>query len=193
MILLETGRLRLRRFTTADVDRLVELDSDPEVLRYITYGVPAPRAVYEDVILPRWFAIYAATPLLGYWAAEDRESGAFLGWFHLRPDRFDDGEQELGYRLGRATWGRGFATEGAVAVIEHGFTRAGAAKITARTLEGNRLSQRVMQKCGLEFERAFEYPEDVIAGRSAAERAAVKYSITRTAWLERQARGTARS
>ena len=193
MILLETGRLRLRRFRTADVDRLVELDSDPEVMRYITYGVPTPRAVYEDVILPRWLTVYAATPLLGYWAAENRGTGGFLGWFHLRPDRLDEGEQELGYRLGRAAWGSGFATEGAAAVIEHGFTRVGAEKITARSLAGNRRSQRVMQKCGLEFERDFEYPEDVIAGRSAAERAAVKYSITRTAWLERQARGTARS
>ena len=62
MILLETGRLRLRRFDADDLDRLVELDSDPEVMRYITYGVPTPRATYEDVILPRWFAIYAQTP-----------------------------------------------------------------------------------------------------------------------------------
>lgn len=193
MILLETRRLRLRRFTAADVDRLVELDSDPEVMHYITYGVPTPRAVYAEVILPRWFAHYASTPLLGYWAAEDRATGGFLGWFHLRPDRFDEGEQELGYRLGRPTWGRGLATEGAMAVIEHGFTRVGAAKITARTLVGNERSQRVMQKCGLAFECDFEYPEDVIAGRSATERAAVKYSITRPAWLLRQVRETVRS
>ena len=57
MILLETRRLRLRRFTAADVDRLVELDSDPEVMHYITYGVPTPRAVYAEVILPRWWRI----------------------------------------------------------------------------------------------------------------------------------------
>jgi len=183
MILLETRRLRLRRFGPDDLDRLVELDSDPEVMRYITYTVPTPRAVYEDVILPRWFAIYAQTPELGYWAAEDREGGEFLGWFHLRPDRFDAGEQELGYRLARAAWGRGLATEGALAVVEHGFARVGAPKITARTLSANLRSQRVMRKCGLAFEGDFVYPEDVIQGRSEAERAAVKYSITRPAWL----------
>lgn len=186
-ILLETGRLRLRRFGPEDVDRLVELDSDAEVMRYITYGVPTPRATYEDVILPRWLGIYAATPLLGYWAAEERASGTFLGWFHLRPDRMDPDEQELGYRLARAAWGRGFATEGARAVVSHGFNALGTDKISARTLSRNLASQRVMRKCGLAFEKDFVYPEDVIAGRAERERAAVKYSITRPAWLARQA------
>jgi RimJ/RimL family protein N-acetyltransferase len=186
MILLETPRLRLRRFVPQDLDRLVELDSDPEVMRYLTFGAPTPRAAYEQVILPRWFASYEQTPGLGYWAAEEQGSGEFLGWFHLRPDRFDAGEQELGYRLARAAWGRGLATEGALAVIGHGFTRVGAAKITARTLAANQRSQRVMLKCGLAFECEFIYPEEVIPGRSAAERAAVKYSITRPAWLARR-------
>jgi len=185
MILLETRRLRLRRFMPGDLDRLVELDSDPEVMRYITYGTPTPRAVYEEVILPRWFAIYERTPDLGYWAAEERDGGEFLGWFHLRPDRFDAGEQELGYRLARPAWGRGLATEGAMAVIEHGFTRVGAPKVSARTLAGNLRSRRVMEKCGLAFECDFVYPEDVVAGRSEAERAAVKYSVTHPGWSAR--------
>jgi len=182
LILLETQRLRLRRFGPGDLDLLVGLDSDPEVMHYITYGVPTPRATYQQVILPRWFAIYERTPDLGYWAADDRQSGGFLGWFHLRPDRFDEGGQELGYRLARSAWGRGLATEGAMAVIEHGFTRVGASKITARTLAANERSQRVMRKCGLGFECDFVYPEDVIQGRGEAERAAVKYSITRPVW-----------
>jgi RimJ/RimL family protein N-acetyltransferase len=182
MVLLETARLRLRQFTLDDVDRLVELDSDPEVMRYITFGVPTPRATYANVILPRWFAIYRATPMLGYWAAEDRGSGVFHGWLHLRPDRIDAGEQELGYRLRRASWGRGLATEGAAALIEHGFLRVGTGTISARALAGNRGSRAVMEKCGLRYEADFEFPEDLMAGRSAAERAAVKYSITRSQW-----------
>lgn len=184
-ILLETARLRLRPFTADDIDRLVELDSDPEVMRYITYGQPTPREVYERVIMPRWLAAAAADPRLGYFAAEDRASGEFLGWFHLRPDRFDPGEQELGYRLARRHWGRGLATEGGRAMVEHGFGAVGAPKISARTLAGNLASQAVMRKCGLAYERDFTYPQDVLAGRDAAERAAVKYSITRPDWLSR--------
>jgi RimJ/RimL family protein N-acetyltransferase len=186
-IQLESARLRLRRFTAADLDCLVELDSDPEVMRWISYGVPTPRERYEHEILPRWFAQYQATPLLGYWAAEDRDGGGFLGWFHLRPDRLDDGEQELGYRLRRAAWGRGLATEGSVALLDHGFRRVGTDRISARTLAGNHASQRVMQKCGLRYERDFVYAEDVIAGRSERERAAVKYSLDQETWLRRPA------
>jgi RimJ/RimL family protein N-acetyltransferase len=186
LILLETPRLRLRQFRPDDLEQLVELDSDREVMRYITYGDPTPRATYLEVILPRWLAFYERTPGLGYWAAEDREGDAFVGWFHLRPDRFDAGEQELGYRLARRAWGRGLATEGATAVIDHGFSRVGAAKITARTLAANDRSQRVMRKCGLELECAFVYPEDVIQGRDESERAAVKYSIMRRDWLQRR-------
>lgn len=181
-ILLETARLRLRRFTHDDIERLVELDSDPEVMRHISYGLPTPRERYEREILPRWLALYEASPLLGYWAAELREDDGFVGWFHLRPDRFDAGEQELGYRLRRSAWGRGYATEGGRALVAHGFARVGADKISARTLAANRGSRRVMEKCGLVYERDFVYPEDILAGRSVEERAAVKYSITQSAW-----------
>lgn len=183
MVLLETRRLRLRQFTPDDVERLVELDSDPEVMRYISYGEPTPRATYVEDILPYWLEYYRKAPLLGYWAAEDRISGVFHGWFHLRPDRMDAGEQELGYRLRRASWRQGYASEGAAALIEHGFLRVGTEKISARTLVSNTGSRAVMEKCGMRHESDFEFPEDVLRGRSAAERAAVKYSITRWQWL----------
>jgi RimJ/RimL family protein N-acetyltransferase len=187
VILLETERLRFRRFVPEDIDRLVELDSDPEVMRYITYGEPTPRERYEREIIPRWLAFQETMPLLGYWAAEARTAGDVVGWFHLRPDRFDAGEQELGYRLRRSAWGQGLATEGGRALVAYGFERAGADKISARTLAANAGSRRVMEKCGLAFECDFVYPEDILAGRSEAERAAVKYSITRRRWLQQRA------
>ena len=183
MILLETERLRFRRFEPADIDRLVELDSDPEVMKYITYGQPTPRERYEREIIPRWLSFQETMPLLGYWAAESRAGGDVLGWFHLRPDRFDVDEQELGYRLRRDAWGQGLATEGGRALVAYGFERAGAEKISARTLAANAGSRRVMAKCGLVFECDFVYPEDILAGRSESERTAVKYSITRLQWL----------
>jgi RimJ/RimL family protein N-acetyltransferase len=187
VILLETGRLRLRRCTADDLDALVELDSDPEVMRYISFGEPTPREYYAQVILPRWLAQYETTPLIGYWVAETRDTGVFVGWFHLRPDRIDPGPQELGYRLRRAAWGQGFATEGGQALLAHGFARVGAESITARALSANAASRRVMENCGLVYERAFVWPEDVLPGRTEAERAGVKYSVTRSSWLARRA------
>ena len=75
-------------------------------------------------------------------------------------------------------------TEGGRALVAHGFERVGAGKISARTLRANRGSQRVMEKCGLAYECDFVYPEDVLAGRSEDERAAVKYAITRSSWRQ---------
>jgi RimJ/RimL family protein N-acetyltransferase len=182
MILLETDRLRLRRFTGDDIDRLVELDSDPEVMRYLTWGEPSPREWYVDEVMPRWLASYEETPQLGHFAAEDRATSEFLGWFHLHPDRFSPDEQELGYRLRRACWGSGLATEGSKALLMHGFGVVGADKVCARTLATNLGSQRVMQKAGLRYECAFVYPLEIIPDRTDAERASVKYSITRAEW-----------
>lgn len=181
-ILLETGRLRLRRFVPADADLLVELDADPEVMRYITYGQPTPRSAYVETYMPRWFAIYQAQPGLGYFAAERRETGEFLGWFHLRDDRIEPQYVELGYRLKRSAWGQGFATEGSRALLEHGFVGLGIERISARTLLGNRASQHVMEKCGLRRVGEFVYAQDVIAGRSEEDRAAVMYALTRPEW-----------
>jgi RimJ/RimL family protein N-acetyltransferase len=185
-ILLETGRLRLRRFGLDDVDRLVELDSDPEVMRYVTFGVPTPRASYVDTYLPRWFEIYDRQPGCGYFAAERRDTEDFIGWFHLRDDRLEAGYLELGYRLRRDAWGHGYATEGGRALVRHAFGTVGGERLSARTLERNLASQRVMQKCGLRYAGRFEYPQDVLAGRSAEERAAVKYVLTRSEWLSRR-------
>jgi RimJ/RimL family protein N-acetyltransferase len=185
-ILLETGRLRLRHFTPEDADLLVELDSDPEVMRYITYGAPTPREAYVDVYMPRWFAIYAAQPGLGYFAAERRDTGEFLGWFHLRDDRIEPEYVELGYRLRRAAWRQGYATEGASALLAHGFQGLGLERISARTLRGNAGSRGVIEKCGFRLVGDFVYAADIIAGRNEDERAAVKYALTRSEWLSRQ-------
>jgi RimJ/RimL family protein N-acetyltransferase len=182
-ILLETGRLRLRRFGPDDADLLVALDADPEVMRYITYGQPTPRSAYVETYLPRWLAIYESQPGRGYFAAERRDTGEFLGWFHLRDDRIEPRYVELGYRLKRSAWGQGYATEGSRALLAHGFDRLGCERISARTLLGNRASQRVMEKCGLRRAGEFVYAQDVIDGRSEEERAAVKYAITRAEWV----------
>jgi RimJ/RimL family protein N-acetyltransferase len=187
MILLETPRLRLRRFTADDVDLLVDLDSDPEVMRHITGGRATPRELYVDTFMPRWFEIYAQQPLLGYWAAERRPDHEFLGWFHLRDDRIEPEYLELGYRLRRAAWGHGYATEGGRALVAHGFEKVGADRISARTVLGNRASQHVIEKCGLRRTGTFVFPDTLKSGQSEDERRAIKYEISRAEWLASRA------
>lgn len=179
IVLLETERLFLRRFTMADAPLLHALDSDPEVMRYISKGRPTPLDVIEQRVLPRWLSHYETYTHFGYWAAHERDSGAFTGWFHMRPDRFTPEELELGYRLMRRVWGRGYATEGGRALIERAFEAWGIDKISARTLTDNTSSRRVMEKCGLRFEEAFIYPEKMLPDWTEEERRAVKYGLSR--------------
>src|SRR5687767_13665587 len=122
-VFLETERLLLRRFTEADVDNLVALNGDPEVMFYLTGGRTIPREEIERDTLPRFLSYYDRFEGYGFWAAIEKSSGAFLGWFHFRPP--EDGkpdEPELGYRLVKSAWGKGYGTEGSRALIRKGFT-----------------------------------------------------------------------
>jgi RimJ/RimL family protein N-acetyltransferase len=119
----------------------------------------------------------------GYAAAEERATGAFLGWFLFRPPRTDDpppGEIELGYRLHRAAWGRGFATEGSRALVDRGFAELGVERVMATTMAVNAGSRRVMEKVGLRYVRTFAGEFD--APLPGSEHGEVEYALTRAEW-----------
>ncbi|MCL7457521.1 GNAT family N-acetyltransferase [Micromonospora echinofusca] len=185
-VFLSTPRLVLREFTPDDADLLVELDDDPEVMRYLTGGRPTPPEAVRERVLPRILAHYRRAPGLGWWAAQDRRSGAFLGWFEFRPTRDGDArEVELGYRLRRDAWGAGLATEGCRALIDKGFAELGVRRVTANTMTVNAASRRVMEKSGLRLVRTYvgDWPELI----DGAEHGEVEYALTREHWLRRDA------
>ena len=152
MVHLQTPRLILREFVAEDFSLLLALDSDPEVMRYISEGKPRTEAEVRG-FLESCMAGYGSG--FGFWAAE--EGGEFVGWFHFRPDRTFPDEIEVGYRLKHSAWGRGLATEGSRALIEKGFSE-GVQSVTGRTMLGNLASARVLEKAGLTL--VGEYQED---------------------------------
>src|SRR5437773_4853367 len=167
-VFLETERMVLRRFTAADVDHLVDLDSDPEVMRFLTGGRPTPREVIQNDILPAFLRSYEPVSGLGVFAAIEKESGEFLGWFGFRPkDAARPNEVALGYRLRRAVWGQGYATEGARALIRKGFTELGVQRVVATTFADNIASRRVMEKVGMSLVRTYRLTAaDLLAGET---------------------------
>jgi RimJ/RimL family protein N-acetyltransferase len=186
---LETERLVLREFTEGDVDNLVELDADPEVMHFINGGRSTPREEVEQVILPRWLRYYVESPGLGFWAAEDKATGEFVGWFHFRPgDGHPPDEPELGYRLRRSAWGKGYATEGCRALIDKGFAEFGVRRVLAETMFVNTASRRVMEKCGLRLVRVFhaDWPDRI----PGDEHGDVEYALDRQEWERQRATGT---
>ena len=194
---LETERLILRRFTPEDIDLLVELDSDPEVMRYLSGGPATPRELIEREILPSFIHSYDYSGH-GCWAAIEKDSGEFLGWISFRPrDGSEDGEAALGYRLRRVAWGRGYATEGARALIRKGFTELGTQRVLATTYEENHASRRVMEKLGMILVRSYRLTSNDLAATGTFDNAAQEpwdgedgeYAISKDEWERQQGAG----
>jgi len=191
-VFLETGRLTLRRFTEADEDNLLELNSDPEVMRFLNGEKPTPRDEVRTRTIPVFLGYYERFEGFGFWAAVEIATGQFLGWFHFRPPLRDadmpagwdeDGVTELGYRLRRSAWGKGYATEGSRALIAKGFTEFGVRRVVAGTLAGNWGSRRVLEKSGLIQVDTFASTEPDKA--ESAEHGAVVYELSRADWEAR--------
>jgi RimJ/RimL family protein N-acetyltransferase len=192
-VLLETERLVLRRFTKADADDLFDLDNDPEVMRYINGGAPTPRDVIQDDILPVFLHYDERFPGYGFWAAIEKTTGDFLGWFSFRPSDGAPHEVILGYRLRRAAWGVGYATEGARALIRVGFTELGMQRVVATTYQDNLASRRVMEKLGMTLVRRFRIlSEDLVQADTYHATSLepwdgddVEYALERAEWQRR--------
>ena len=180
---LETERLVLRRFTADDADLLIELDSDPAVMRYLSGGVPTAPEVIRERQLPNILAGYEKWGgKLGLFAAHEKDGGAFIGWFILRPESPGPlDEVELGYRLRQAAWGNGYGTEGSRALLGKAFTELGVRMVWADTMTVNRKSRHVMEKLDMTLARTIPVPPDMqmIEG---SEHGGVRYEITKEQW-----------
>jgi ribosomal-protein-alanine N-acetyltransferase len=139
-----TARLRLRPLRGQDLDELVEVYLHPLVARWI-----GPHTV-EDI--EREIAQQVAHQTSAgwsFWAIEDGESGRLIGDCGLQPLEHRGPEVELGYDLHPSAWGRGLASEAALAVMQHAFTTFELDCVMAVVKPGNVASQRVLVKAGL--------------------------------------------
>ncbi|MDT7797944.1 MAG: hypothetical protein QOI78_1377 [Actinomycetota bacterium] len=178
---LHTARLTLVPLADEHLELEYELDSDPEVMRYLT-GRASTRAEVEAAHRRRM----AVSPGFGFWMGF--ASGDFVGWWILRPPHgpdqpFVEGEAELGYRLLRRHWRRGYAGEGSRELLRYGFSELGLDRIFAQTMAVNTPSRATMASVGLTFARSFISAEDYEEVLPGAEQGEVEYEITRKQWL----------
>lgn len=187
-VFLETERMVLRRFSLDDVDEVLALDSDPDVRRFVEDGEPVTR--HETMLtIEYWMGYYERSEIFGFWAAIDKQTGEFLGWFHFRPgEGHPNDEPEIGYRLISAAWGRGYATEGSLALIDKGFESSAITRVVANTLAVHDASRRVMEKAGLRHVRTF--PTEWPVRLPGDEHGEVEYAITRAEWEARRRRAS---
>jgi RimJ/RimL family protein N-acetyltransferase len=184
-------RLVLVPLADEHIDLEIELDSDPEVLRYL---FPRPRTPEETTArhasrmgqgrevdgLGMWMGF------LGDGPAYDADS--FVGLYMLTPPHGPSqpkvpGLADLGYRIRRDRWRQGYAREGALVLLRHAFDTVGLDRVIAQTMAVNAGSRATMASVGLTYVRSFvEEYDEVVDGHEQGE---VEYAVTRAEWLAR--------
>ncbi len=156
---LHTERLVLRGWTPADRAPFAALNADPAVVRWIGSGTPMSRAASDELvdgIEEHWRAHG-----FGLWAVEERSGGAFAGFAGLAVPWFLPAvlpAVEVGWRLARGVWGRGYATEAGSAALRHAFADLELAEVLATILPRNAGSVRVAEKLGLRYTGLRRHP-----------------------------------
>ncbi|MFM7154149.1 MAG: GNAT family N-acetyltransferase [Bacteroidota bacterium] len=157
--LAETERLLLRELDFSDEKDLFEMDSDPEVHRFIDkQPVKTPEEVRKVIIMIR--KQYQENGI-ARWAVTEKATGECIGWsglkFHRNPLNNHVDIYELGYRFKRKHWGKGYATESSKAVIEYAFRHLPVTTLYAITDPDNTQSRRVLEKLGFVLTEIFDY------------------------------------
>ena len=153
---LTTARMTLTDVTDDDFVATYAMDQDPLVARYLGDGKPEMRPLgeYRDFMRARLASWTSG--LFHMWVMRLHGSDDFLGWAMLKPIK-DTPHVEVGYRMPQASWGKGYATEAARAVLDYGFNVAGFDEITAVTHPDNAASQHVLTKAGLRRDGTLNY------------------------------------
>lgn len=156
---IRTPRLLMRGWRESDLAPYAALNADPEVTRYL--AGPLTREQSDAMVerIERGFAEHG----FGLWAVEIVATGEFVGFTGLSVPGFEahfTPAVEVGWRLARAAWGNGYATEAARAAVAYGFGEAGLDEIVSFTTAANRASRAVMQRLGMTRDPAddFDHP-----------------------------------
>ena len=159
LIEFDTPRLRLRQWRESDLAPFFALACDPQVMEFL---LPLPTRAESDAAANRAKALVAQNGW-GFWAVERKDTGEFIGFTGLNVPMATlpfSPCVEIGWRLARASWGQGFATEAARGALQVGFEQLGLDEIVAFTAEGNVRSAAVMERLGMheDVAGAFDHP-----------------------------------
>lgn len=167
MVIVETERLILRQFCLSDADAMNRVFGDSEVMRFGD-GVQTNQWVRDW--LCRCFENYQQKSAIGPWAVVVKSSTETIGYcgFFYFPDVCGQPETEIGYRLARTYWGRGYATEAVIAVRDYGLNIFGISRLIAMIDPQNIASIRVAKKAGMQYEKdvmfeGYTHPDHVYA------------------------------
>jgi len=178
--LIDTERLRLRQWQPSDLEPFARLNADPRVMEFF----PALLDRQASDALAGRIEARIAERGWGFWAAQLRATGAFIGFIGLQPPAEGLPPQvEIGWRLAHDHWGKGLASEGARAALRFGFENLGLGEIVSFTAPGNRRSRAVMERLGMQEDKAgaFDHPRVPLG---SPLRAHCLYRLRRERWSQ---------
>lgn len=182
---LRTERLLLRHWREADLEPFAVLNADAEVMRFFPAVVDRERS---DAVAGR-LAEQIASRGWGLWAVEVPGVAPFIGFIGLQPVPFEAAFTpaiEVGWRLARPFWGRGYAPEGAAIALDYAFGPLGLVEVVSMTIPANLPSQRVMQKLGMVRDPKDDFDHPQLPAWE--HRRHVLYRIDRDEWIRQRER-----
>jgi ribosomal-protein-alanine N-acetyltransferase len=176
--ILETERLCLREIKDSDELGLFELDSNPEVHRFLGNS-PVTEMSQIRTVIAMLRKQYVENGI-ARWAVLEKETNKFIGWCGLKfyTDELNNHSRfyELGYRFIESEWGKGYATESSRAILQHAFTTMKLENIYAITDAGNDNSRKVLEKCGFNYVTTFDMEGDPT----------LWFELTKNTWLAKK-------
>ena len=164
MIVKNSERLKFKMITEQDVGFLFDLDQDPEVMRFINGGKTTTLEEVNSIFIPRLKSYFNREKGWGLFNINVQATNEPVGWILIRPMGFfsetpEYRNLEIGWRLFRNTWGKGYATEAAAAVLEAVLQKNKVDFVSALAMEQNEASIRMMKKLGMEFVKKYTHED----------------------------------
>ncbi|TCD29057.1 N-acetyltransferase [Pedobacter psychrodurus] len=158
-IFAETARLILRELMPTDAEGMFEMDSDPDVHLYL--GNKPVKTIEQSKAEIEFIRKQYIDNDIGRWAVIEKATGNFMGWSGLKLIKETVNNHshyyDLGYRFSKRYWGKGFATETAIAARDYGFNELKLNEIIGIADVGNLGSIHVLEKVGLKRINIFDY------------------------------------
>jgi RimJ/RimL family protein N-acetyltransferase len=162
----DSARLSFRLMDSKDGQALWQIDQDPAVMKYLNGGVPTKMEQVKATFIPRMEQYRNNDKGWGIWQVSDKESHEYLGWVLIRPMAFftdmpNFKDLELGWRFFQSSWGKGYATEAAIAIKNAVITNTDITHVSALALADNLGSIGVMKKMGMSFVKAYLHKDPI--------------------------------
>lgn len=169
MTALRTARLLLRPWREEDLPAYAAMNADPEVRRWFPGTLARGQSDAQATKLQAHIDAHG----FGFWAVEIADRVPFIGFVGLQHVTFEapfTPAVEIGWRLARAHWGQGYATEAARAALAHGFGPVGLAEVVSFAVPGNLASRRVMERIGMRHDPKSDFDDPTLPAGLPAQR-----------------------